>query len=64
MIHEALSKSEIALRYYKQTHPDRKYKKEAARKQFDQDLNLDVKLIAKIIDQIFREQKELLRDFK
>jgi hypothetical protein len=61
MIHKALSKTEIAFRYYKEVAPERKYDKEAARKQFNQDRDIDSKVISKIVDQIFKEQKELLK---
>jgi hypothetical protein len=61
MIHKALSKTEIAFRYYRAVAPERKYNKEAARKQFNQDRDIDSKVISKIVDQIFKEQKELLK---
>lgn len=61
MIHQALSKSEIAYRYYQEVAPNRNYPKEQARKQFQQDSNIDVKIVRKIVKDIFREQLLLLK---
>ena len=61
MIHQALSKSEIAYRYYQEVAPDRNYPKEQARKQFQQDRNINVKVVRKILNDIFKEQLLLLK---
>jgi hypothetical protein len=61
MIHTALSKSEIALRYYKKVAPEKIYTKEQARKQFQQDRTIDKKLVMKIVDEIRSEQKQMLK---
>lgn len=61
MIHQALSKSEIAFRYYRIVHRDRDYNKEDARKRFQQDRKIDVKVVRKVIDEIFQEQRAILK---
>lgn len=61
MIHEAFTRSQVAFRYYKGKNPERKYTIEAAKKQFNQDVNIDLKIIRKVILRIFAEQKELLK---
>ena len=57
MIHPAINKTEVAVRYYN----GRGYTRETARKIFHQEKNKDKKLIASIIKSIFKEQKELLK---
>ena len=61
MIHQALSKSEIAFRYYHIVKRDRNYSKEDARKRFQQDRKIDVKVVRKVIDGIFQEQSAILK---
>ncbi len=57
MIHPALSKTEIAKRYYN----GRGYSSETARKMLFQDKHIDKKLVASIIKDIFKEQKEMMK---
>lgn len=60
MIHEAYTKSEIAVRYYNVKYPDRNYSKQEAIKQFSQDKSIDKKTLRSVIDTIYAEQKKLL----
>lgn len=60
MIHKAIVKSEVAFRYYQEVSPDKKYPKEQARKQFQQDKNIDLKIVRKILKEIFKEQMLLI----
>lgn len=62
MIHSALSKSEIAFRYYQLVKPDKDYTKGKARVQFQQDRKLDKRIIRQIVYDIFEEQKQMLND--
>jgi hypothetical protein len=61
MIHEAFTKAYIAFRYYSIKHPERNYTSEQARKQFMQDNNVDKSLLRKVIDEIYSEQKGMLK---
>jgi len=64
MIHEAFTKAYIAFRYYSIKHPERNYTSEQARKQFMQDNRVDKALVRKVIDQVYSEQKRLLKEGK
>ena len=60
MIHEAFTISEIARRYYKlKTGED--ILKEVARSRWRMTRNPDLKILNKVIDIIYKEQKEKLR---
>lgn len=61
MIHEAFKITEIALRYYKITHPERKYSRHYAVKQWRQDKKIDKKIVLSIVNQINSEQKTILK---
>lgn len=61
MIHEALNKSAIAERYYNIKHPERNYTRQDAVKQFAQDSQIDRQLLLQVVNDVFKEQKELLR---
>lgn len=61
MIHEAYTKTEIALRYYNITHPERNYTRHYAVKQWNQDKNIDLKVLKSVIRDIFQEQIKLLK---
>lgn len=60
LIHPALTISQVALRYYAIVHPERNYHIERALKQFRQDRNIDKKVLRKVIEVIFKEQKKML----
>lgn len=64
MIHNALSKSEVAFRYYLRLRPERQYTKREAIRQFIQDKHIDKKIVWIIVKQIFEEQKQLLNQKK
>ena len=57
MIHKAINKTEVAVRYY----DGRGYTRETARKMFHQEKNKDEKIIISILNSIIKEQKELLK---
>lgn len=57
MIKIIFSKAEIAFRYYEGT-----YDREAARKQFNQDKNIDKKELRIIMDKLYSEQKALIKE--
>jgi hypothetical protein len=61
MIHKALIKAQVALRYYTIVQPGRKYPPQQALRQFRQDKALDKKIVLRVISQIFKEQKEMLK---
>jgi len=61
LIHPAFSKSEIAFRYYRIIAPDREYPKEKARIQFQQDNNINLKIVRHVIDELYSEQLLLLK---
>ena len=61
IIHNGLNKSEIAIRYYSTAFPDRKYNREKAKVQFQQDKKIDVSILIKIVNDIHREQLEALK---
>lgn len=61
MIHEAYNNTEIAFRYYIKKWPERAYSKDAARKQFAQDMNIDKKLLREVLNEVFSEQKNILK---
>lgn len=61
MIHPALTITEVSVRYYKITHPQREYDRHNAVRQWKQDKSIDKKVLRSVIDQIFKEQKDLLR---
>jgi hypothetical protein len=71
MIHKAISKTEVAFRYYKERNyhilygPLKEYDRETACKIFceqEKKGNIDKKLVKSIILSIFKEQKEMLKD--
>ena len=57
MIHPAISKTEVAKRYY----VGRGYSSETARKMFFQDKHINKKVVKSIIKDILKEQKELMK---
>ncbi len=61
MIHDALNKSAIAERYYHIKHPERNYTRQEAVKRFNQDTKIDRQLLLQVVNDVFKEQKELLR---
>lgn len=61
MIHPALTITEVALRYYLLTHPERNYDRHNAVRQWKQDKSIDKKVLRQVIDQIFMEQKKMLK---
>lgn len=61
MIHEVYNKAAIAWLYYNKKHPGRNYDREQARKQFQQDNNIDEKILMEVLKVIFKEQKEMLK---
>lgn len=61
MIHPSLTITEVALRYYAITHPERKYDRHNAVRQWKQDKDIDKKVVRQVIDQIFKEQKKMLK---
>lgn len=63
MINSEFNKSEIAYLYYRHKYPNRDYDKEQARKQFNQDKNIDYKIIITIIKTVCREQVKRLKNF-
>lgn len=60
MIHQAINKAEVARRYY----GERYNSKEQAKKQFQQDKNIDYKKVLLILKDIFSEQKQMLKSPK
>lgn len=60
MIHYAYNKAAVAELYYQKKYPDRKYDRDAARKQFQQDNNIDEKILLAVLKEIFNEQKAML----
>lgn len=60
MIHEAYNKATIAKLYYKKKHPGRNYDREQARKQFQQDNNIDDKILLVVLKEVFKEQKKMI----
>lgn len=60
MIHPALTITEVAMRYYSITHPERSYDRHNAVRQWKQDKAIDKKVVRQVIDQIFKEQKKLI----
>lgn len=60
MIHEALYKDHVALRYYKKIFPRKKLDRAAAGKKWHQEKNIDKKVLNLVIDEILIEQKKLL----
>ncbi len=61
MIHIGLNTSEIALRYYSKYFPTRNYDRKQAARQFDQDSKIEPKKVWVIVQEIMKEQKELLK---
>lgn len=65
MIHPALSKTEIAFRYYKDKFYNldhaKLYSRETALKMFHKEKHIDNKLVMSIIKDIFKEQKEMMK---
>lgn len=61
MIHEAFHKSRVAYRYYKIRYPERNYNEDQSRKHFQQDNYIDKAILKKVIDEIYKEQKEVLK---
>lgn len=64
MLHKAFTITEIALYYYSVVHPERKYSRNYAVKQWRQDKNIDKKIVKQIIKSIFKEQREMLKKTK
>lgn len=61
MLHKAFVITEIALRYYKIIHPERKYSRHYAVKQWRQDKNIDKPTVWAIINKIINEQRKTLQ---
>jgi hypothetical protein len=61
MLHKAFVITEIALRYYNITHPERNYTRHYAVKQWRQDRKIKKNVLSKVVKQIFSEQKDLLK---
>lgn len=61
MIHEAFRKAAIAYRYYQIIQPEKNYNNEQARKRFDQDKNINIEILQKVIQTVFKEQADLLK---
>jgi hypothetical protein len=61
MLHKAFVITEIALRYYKITHPERKYTRHYAVKQWRQDKNIDKSVVQLVLSNVFEQQKKLLK---
>lgn len=61
MIHEALNKSAIAERYYNIKHPERNYTRQEAVKQFAQDSQIDRQLLMQVVNDVFKEQKQMIK---
>lgn len=59
MIHEAFRKAVIAYRYYQIIQPEKNYNNEQARKRFNQDKNINLKTLKKVIHTVFKEQSVL-----
>lgn len=59
-LHKAYVRAEIAERYYSRVYPERGYTRAQARKQFNQDLKKDPKILGDIVLEIFNEQTKLL----
>lgn len=62
-IHKAIRITEVSHRYYKIVHPSRKYTKIQASYQFRQDLSINWSIVLKVLDTIYQEQKELLKNY-
>jgi hypothetical protein len=58
-IHGAFIKARIAAHYY--AIKGRNYEFQHALRQFRQDKAIDKKIVSKVISQIFKEQKEMLK---
>lgn len=61
-IHKAIIKAQVASRYYDIVSPGRNYPTQQALRQFRQDKNIDLKIVRQVIANIFKEQKELLKN--
>jgi hypothetical protein len=61
MIHKAFKITEIALRYYKITHPERNYTRHYAVKQWRQDKVIDKKIVRSVVKEVINEQNTLLK---
>jgi hypothetical protein len=59
MIHEAFIKAEIAKRYYKKRGIE--LENEPARKRFLLDKNIDKAVLKQVIDEVYKQQKALLK---
>lgn len=57
------NQAEIAFRYYQRMHPERNYEREAARKQFRQDSNIDKSIIKGIVEEASRPFNMIERHF-
>lgn len=61
MIHKAFVITEIALRYYKIKHPERKYSRHYAVRQWRQDNKIDRDILKVVINKVFEEQTKILK---
>jgi len=61
MIHPAIKKTQVALRYYKIVYPERNYDDHNAVRQFNQDKKINNVIVLRVITEIFKEQKEILK---
>jgi hypothetical protein len=59
---EILQKMEVASRYYSRTKPEKNYPKHQALKQFQQDKNIDLKVLKSVIREIAMDLIKETRD--
>jgi len=60
LLHKAFVATEIAIRYYKITHPERKYSRHYAIRQWRQDKKIDKGTVWNIINQVINDQRKTL----
>jgi Zn-finger nucleic acid-binding protein len=61
MIHKAIKITEVAQRYYKFKHPERKYSRHYSIRQWRQDKYIDREVVNVVLKKIFDEQFKLLK---
>jgi proline racemase len=61
MIHKALKITEVAQRYYKIKHPERRYTRHYSIRQWRQDKTIDKDIVNVVLKKIFEEQTKLLK---
>lgn len=57
MTNNLIKKAVLAEMYYTRKYPERNYDRDAARKQFQQDNDLDEKILLAILKESFKEKK-------